>query len=117
METIDLSIHETRAEITFNRPQILNAANWDLVEDLHSALDELERAEQLHVVILAGRGRSFCTGVDLKSLAAGEIQIGWFRRWEEALRRIEMLQPVTIASIQGYALGGGLQAAMACDLG
>ena len=116
METIDLTINESTAEITFNRPQILNAANCELLEDLHSALDEVERADRLRTVIVAGRGRAFSTGVDLKALAAGEIQIGWFRRWEEALRRIEMLQPVTIARVHGYALGGGLQVAMACDL-
>jgi enoyl-CoA hydratase len=116
METIDLSIHETTAEILFRRPEILNAVNCEMLEDLHSALDEVERADSLRVVTVAGRGRAFCTGVDLKALAAGEIQIGWFRRWEEALRRIEMLQPVTIARVHGYALGGGLQVAMACDL-
>ncbi len=116
METIDLTINESTAEITFNRPQILNAANCDLLEDLHSALDEVESADRLRAVIVAGRGRAFCTGVDLKALSAGEIQVGWFRRWEEALRRIEMLQPVTIARIHGFALGGGLQVAMACDL-
>jgi len=116
MATIDLNINETRAEIVFNRPEILNAANGELLEELHGALDEVEKCEGLRVVIVAGRGRAFSTGIDLKALAAGEIQIGWFLRFEEAMRRIEMLQPVTIARVQGYALGGGLQAALACDL-
>jgi enoyl-CoA hydratase len=52
----------------------------------------------------------------LKALSRGEIQIGWFRRWEDAMCRIEKLQAITIARIQGYALGGGLQVALACDL-
>ena len=116
METIDLQMTETRAEILFNRPEILNAANNQWIDDLHSILDEVEAAAGLRVLIMAGRGRAFSTGIDLKALSRGEIQIGWFRQWEQAMRRIEMLQPVTIARVHGYALGGGLQAALACDL-
>ena len=116
METVELTFQDSRAELAFNRPHVLNAADGELVEDLHSALDELEQREGVRIVVVAGRGRAFCTGVDLKALAAGAIQIGWFQRWEEAMRRIEMLQAVTIARVQGYALGGGLQAALACDL-
>ena len=116
METIDLTISDTRAEVMFNRPHVLNAEDSQWMEDLHAVLDELEAADRLRVVIVGGRGRAFSTGIDLKALSSGEIQIGWFRRWEEAMRRIEMLQAVTIASVQGYALGGGLQVALACDL-
>lgn len=116
METIDLTLGETYAEVAFNRPHVLNAANCQWMEDLHAVLDELEAAHSLRCVIVSGRGRAFSTGIDLKALAGGEIQIGWFHRWEEAMRRIEMLQPVTIARVQGYALGGGLQVALACDL-
>jgi enoyl-CoA hydratase/carnithine racemase len=116
METIDLLLNDTRAEIYFNRPDVLNAANCQWMDDLHTALDQLEAAERLRVVIISGRGRAFSTGIDLKALSNGEIQIGWFRQWEEAMRRIEMLQAVTIARVNGYALGGGLQVCLACDL-
>src|SRR5689334_9516551 len=116
METIDLTLGETHAEVAFNRPHVLNAANCQWMEDLHAVLDELEGARSLRCVIVSGRGRAFSTGIDLKALAGGEIQIGWFHRWEEAMRRIEALRPVTIARVQGYALGGGLQVALACDL-
>ena len=95
---------------------VLNAANCQWIDDLHAALDELEAAERLRVVIISGRGRAFSTGIDLKALSNGEIQIGWFRLWEEAMRRIEKLQAVTIARVNGYALGGGLQVCLACDL-
>jgi enoyl-CoA hydratase/carnithine racemase len=116
METIDLEMTETRAEILFNRPEVLNAANSQWMDDLHAILDEVETAGGLRVVIVSGRGRAFSTGIDLKALSSGEIQLGWFRQWEAAMRRIEMLQPVTIARVHGYALGGGLQVALACDL-
>jgi enoyl-CoA hydratase/carnithine racemase len=116
MQTIDLELSETRAEINFNRPEVLNAANCQWMDDLHAVLDELEAADRLRVAIFSGRGRAFSTGIDLKALSSGEIQIGWFRLWEEAMRRIEMLQAVTIARVNGYALGGGLQVCLACDL-
>jgi enoyl-CoA hydratase len=116
METIDLVLSQARAEVYFNRPEVLNAANCQWMDDLHAVLDELESADRLRVVIFSGRGRAFSTGIDLKALSSGEIQIGWFRLWEEAMRRIEMLQPVTIARVNGYALGGGLQVCLACDL-
>src|SRR2546423_14323283 len=116
METIDFQLTETRAEILFNRPEVLNAANCQWMDDLHAILDELEAADRLRVVIISGRGRAFSAGIDLKALSNGEIQVGWFRLWEEAMRRIEMLQPVTIARVHGYALGGGLQGCLASDL-
>ena len=115
-ETVALNVQGNRAEILFNRPEVLNAANGEWIEDLHSVLDEVERRDELRTVIVSGKGTSFSSGIDLKALSIGEIQIGWFRRWEEAMRRLELMQPVTIARIQGYALGGGLQVALACDL-
>ena len=96
-ETVALNVQGNRAEILFNRPEVLNAANGEWVEDLHSVLDDLERRDELRTVIVSGKGTSFSTGIDLKALSIGEIQIGWFRRWEDAMRRLELLQPVTIA--------------------
>ena len=114
--TIELKIQGAVSEVSLNRPEVLNAANRQWVDDLHCVLDELEATDGLRVIIVSGRGRSFCTGIDLKALASGEIEIDWFRRWEESLRRLEMLEAITIAKIHGHAIGGGLQVALACDL-
>lgn len=103
------------AELVLNRPAVLNAENWQLVNDLHRALDELESDSGLNAVIISGAGRSFCSGIDLKALSAGEIKIDWFRRTDEAVRRLECLNALTVAKIRGYAIGGGLQIALACD--
>jgi len=115
-KTVYLEVHGNVAGVTFNRPELLNATNVQWVDEFHSVLDEIEAVHGVRVVVLSGSGRSFSTGIDLKALSAGEIQIDWFRRWDEGLRRLERLAAITIATIHGYALGGGLQLALACDL-
>jgi len=106
----------TTVELILNRPEVLNAENWAMADDFHAALDELEASPDVRAVIVAGKGRAFSSGIDLKALAAGEIKTGWFERIDEALRRLELLDALTVAKVRGYALGGGLQIALACDL-
>jgi len=104
------------AELVMNRPEILNAENWQMAHDFHAALDELERSPEIRAVIVSGQGRSFSSGVDLRALATGELKIDWFRSFDEAMHRLESLDALTVAKIRGYAIGGGLQIALACDL-
>jgi enoyl-CoA hydratase len=115
-QTVYVQLEGNVARVVFNRPEVLNATNVQWVDDFHSVLDELEIMSEVRAVVFSGNGRSFSTGIDLKALSAGEIQIDWFRRWDEGLRRLEKLSAVTIAKMHGYALGGGLQLALACDL-
>jgi enoyl-CoA hydratase/carnithine racemase len=115
-KTFRLSVEGQIAELVMTRPEVLNAANPEWMSDLHQALDEIEATENLRAVIISGEGRSFSTGIDLKSLSLGEIKIEWFQSWEKAMRRIELLGPITVARIHGYAIGGGLQVGLACDL-
>ncbi|HLJ50040.1 MAG TPA: enoyl-CoA hydratase/isomerase family protein [Bryobacteraceae bacterium] len=110
---------ETRgdiAELVMNRPEVLNAENWQLVRDFHAALDEIGKSNDIRAVIITGQGRSFSSGVDLQSLSNGELKIDWFRAFDEGVRRLEQLHALTVAKIRGYAIGGGLQIALACDL-
>ncbi len=103
-------------ELVMNRPEVLNAENWQMARDFHAVLDHLEADPTIQAVVVTGAGRAFSSGIDLSALAAGELKSDWFRRFDEGMRRLEQLNALTVAKIRGYAIGGGLQVALACDL-
>ncbi len=98
------------------RPEKLNATDDDSVRDLDRAATRAMRDRKARAIIVAGRGRAFCAGIDLSALAHGRLRADWFRRWDVALAKIEAIPVATIAAIQGPCLGGGLQIALCCDL-
>ena len=104
------------ARLRFNRPEALNAANWTWVQDLVLATNYLAQSAETRVVIVSGEGRSFCSGLDTKELARGNLPIEWFETWERGVTALANLKAISIAAIHGYCLGGGLQVALACDL-
>ena len=115
-EAVYLERRASIAELVLNRPSVLNAENWDMAKSFHAALDQIERDAAIRAVVVSGQGRAFSSGVDLGALSRGELGIDWFRSFDEAMRRLEMLDALTVAKIRGYAIGGGLQIALACDL-
>jgi enoyl-CoA hydratase/carnithine racemase len=104
------------ADLVMNRPEVLNCENWQMAHDFHTALDQLEKSPEIRAVVVSGAGRSFSSGIDLKALSAGQLEIDWFRSFDQAIRRLEQLEALTVARIRGYAIGGGLQVALGCDL-
>lgn len=116
LETMRCELHGALGRLRLNRPQALNAANWQWVKDLVTATEYLARSPETHVVIVSGEGRSFCSGLDVKELAEGRLTGEWFDTWERGVTAIANLDAVTIAAIHGYCLGGGLQVALSCDL-
>jgi enoyl-CoA hydratase/carnithine racemase len=110
-----LHIEGPLARITLNRPQKLNAMNGALLDGLEAAVDAVTRARAVRVVLLAGAGRAFSSGLDLDMRAAG-VPLDFFERQERVRRRLEALEAITIAALHGHCLGGGLQLAIACDL-
>ncbi|HEY0753316.1 MAG TPA: enoyl-CoA hydratase/isomerase family protein [Ktedonobacteraceae bacterium] len=116
LETMLCEVDGPLARLRLNRPAVLNAANRAWVNDLVSATEYLKEQSELHVVIVSGEGTSFCSGLDVKELAAGNLSTDWFATWERGVIGLAELDAITIASIQGYCLGGGLQVALACDL-
>src|SRR5713226_8857104 len=116
LETMRLEHHGPLARLRLNRPEVLNAANRAWVQDLVTATDYLAHSAETRVVIVSGEGRAFCSGLDTKELAQGKLTVEWFETWECGVTALAELDAITIAAIQGYCLGGGLQLALACDL-
>ncbi|MFQ5859661.1 MAG: enoyl-CoA hydratase/isomerase family protein, partial [Anaerolineae bacterium] len=104
------------ARVTLNRPEVLNAQNNQATYDLNVVADQIAEDRDVRIVAISGAGRAFCTGIDLKELSAGKIDITYHDRWESALRKFETMEPVVLCLIHGYCLGGGLQLAMAADI-
>lgn len=116
LQTILYGKKDRIARITLNRPEILNAANHQWVEDLNTVADAAASDDELRIVTITGAGRAFCTGIDLKDLSTGKIALYFHNRWERAMRILETMDKIVIAGINGYCLGGGLQLALACDI-
>jgi enoyl-CoA hydratase len=119
-QSILLEHEEGIATLTINRPQALNALNRATMADLSAAIEELERDTSTRCVILTGAGdRAFVAGADINELRtiAGAAEGAEFAARGQALFfRIENLNKPVIAAINGYALGGGCELAMACDI-
>ncbi|MGH7416268.1 MAG: enoyl-CoA hydratase/isomerase family protein [Candidatus Rokuibacteriota bacterium] len=115
MPAIRLAIEGPVARITMNRPEVLNAGDPGWVAELNDAVARIGARADLRVAVITGAGRAFSTGVDLKSLAAGQMTLAHFVAWEDAMTAIERMPLPFIAAINGHCLGGGLQIALVCD--
>lgn len=100
--------------ITLNRPEAKNAANKALAEGIAAAIDELESNDELRVGILTGAGGTFCSGMDLKAFVTGETP-NIPGRGFAGLTEYTPNKPL-IGAVEGYALAGGLELAISCDM-
>src|SRR5829696_5340919 len=110
-----------RATITLNRPEVLNAFDFQLLRELARACEDASWDDEIRVVVLTGKGRAFCVGADLRNWA--EEYVGkpteywkWFGAFKDAHDRLREIGKPTLARINGIAVGGGNELQMACDL-
>jgi len=115
-ETMSYDADGDLIRLTLDRPQVLNAVNYQGTLELHRAAQAIHDDPHAKTVLIRGNGRAFCTGIDLKELSADRTPLDYFYQWDHALRLLERADKLIICAIQGYALGGGLQLPLACDI-
>ena len=117
-KNIILEKKEGIAKITMNRPKVLNALNLEVLEELSGAIKDIKDDEEVKGVIITGAGRSFVAGADISAmLETSPLEAKKFcEMGQKVFCEIENLTKPKIAAINGFALGGGLELALACDI-
>jgi len=114
-----VEIDGAKAKITFNRPKALNALNSETLKEVHHAFTELENSGQVRVVIFTGGGdKAFIAGADIGELKELDVVTGkaFVELGHTVLAQIENSKIVSIAAVNGFALGGGCEFMMATDI-
>jgi len=121
LETIVYEKAPPRATIRLNRPDVLNAFDFQMLREIARACEDASWDDDIRAVVVTGTGRAFCVGADLRSW--GEDLLGqpneywkWFGAFKDAHDRLREIGKPTIARVNGIAVGGGNELQMACDL-
>lgn len=115
-ETIIVEIKDRVGLIRLNRPKVLNALNQTVITELMDALEQLDANDDVGCIVLTGNEKAFAAGADIREMAEeGAVDLlrsNRFRTWD----RLHSITKPIIAAVSGYALGGGCELAMACDM-
>lgn len=116
-KVLKLDVDQGIATITINRPQVLNALNTNFFVEMNHVLDRLEEDSSTRVIIITGVDKAFVAGADISEMA--EMNYDQARSFsltgQDTFSRIENFRTPVIAAVNGFALGGGCELAMACD--
>ncbi len=118
-ETLIYQKTDKIARITLNRPEVLNALNAQMLRELPEAIEQASKDDDVRVVIIAGAGRSFCAGGDhrhIEALRGPSEGIADFTFTEKVILGLQRMGKPTIAMVNGPAVGGGFDIALACDM-
>lgn len=104
--------------LTISRPKALNALNSAFFEELNTFLDDIVANDPIRVLIITGEGKAFVAGADISEMVdlSPSVAKGFSEKGQQTFLRIERLPIPVIAAVNGYALGGGCELAMACDI-
>ena len=119
MNHVKLEVSDAIATVTIDRPKALNALNTETLQELNACFREIRSRRDIRVVIVTGGGeKSFVAGADIAEMYRSSASEGraLAKLGDETFRLLEEMPQATIAAVNGYALGGGCELAMACDI-
>lgn len=117
-ETLKTTLISGILQLTLNRQDALNALNAELLNQLHDALKQAKKNPAVRALLITGAGKAFCAGADIKQLAElnGQTGVAFAEHGQKIFRELEELGKPSLAAINGFALGGGCELAMAATL-
>ncbi|MYS46485.1 enoyl-CoA hydratase [Streptomyces sp. SID5998] len=115
-ETIRVEREGRTALLTLDRPQALNALNLQVMHEVVAATEALDRDPECGCVVITGSARAFAAGADIKEMRPHDYLDMYLADWFAAWDRLGRLRTPTVAAVAGYALGGGCELAMLCDI-
>jgi len=117
METLAIDVDDRLAVVTITRPEVRNALSRQVLADLRDALAELRDRDDVGLVAITGAGeKAFVAGADIAQLRHYDLHTGLDAEMQRTFDTVEAFPKPTVAAVNGFALGGGCELAMACDI-